>query len=739
MKKKETAVYLFIFIVSFFYYVNAWGSLERKVPEGPVDIEADNISYDSEKELYRASGNVLITFSGGYLKADSVLLYKVTKEALAEGHVIIESDRDILTGDSIQFNLDTKEGRVKDGTLFISENHFYLRGKEIKKTGESTYSLKEARATTCDGDRPDWQFKGSEVDVTIDGYGTLKNGTFQINNIPVLYLPYMVFPAKTTRQTGLLYPRISYSSEKMGWDLGIPFYWAISENTDATFYQRYMDKRGFQEGIEFRYYINENSLGTFYTDFLDDSLRNGFEDDSMVRDWREDQKRWSYYWNHETTFSPGFYLRTDMVKVSDNWYFEDFDSSNYYLDNYAEGVEKRFKKISFEGNKSLASLESKARLVKDWNLFNLTALVQYTDNFQSYSNDTTLQRYPEIAFSAINQPLLDSPVHFEMESYYDYYYRTTGYRGHYLDLYPIFSLPMRYGDYFEFTPSLGLRETKWDSVYSEADGAVPQEGKRGSREYYSFGGTVSSEVQRIFDIGGERIDKIRHGVRPEITYSYIPYVYQDDSADFVGFVNEANIATYTLTNTFTSRLKDDEGNISYREFFNLKLSQSYNIKEARRNLAGSTTKRRPFGNVIIDGTVDPFRYLTFDADAEYNVNSGEWMMTNYALTANDWRGDAMTAEYRYTKRSVEEINIALKAKLTEALSATYVFRRNELDNKYLETVYGFNYQSQCWGVEATYSDTSDDRRYMLVFSLYGIGKVGRVSKESVRTWSTGNE
>lgn len=733
-KKKDIIFFTWFFLVIFLCHADAWGALEKKVPEGPVDIEADNISYDSDKELYHASGNVLITFSGGYLKADRVVLHKVTKDAVAEGNVIIESDKDILTGESIRFNLATKKGKVNDGTLFISKNHFYLRGKEIEKKGDATYSLKEASATTCDGDRPDWQFTGSEVDVTIDGYGTVKHGTFQINNLPVLYLPYMIFPAKTTRQTGLLYPRISYSRDKLGWDLGIPFYWAISENADATFYQRYMDKRGFQEGVEFRYYISENSSGTFYTDYLDDSLRGGFEDDSMSRDWREDQERWSYYWNHETTFSPGFYLRTDLVKVSDNWYFEDFDSSNYYLDNYVEGGERRFKKVSFEGNKSLPSLESKARLVKDWDLFNLTALVQYTDNFQSYSNDTTLQKYPEIAFSAIQQPLFDSPVHFQMESYYDYYYRDTGYRGHYFDLNPIFSLPTRYGDYFEFTPSVGLRETKWDSVYSEASGDTPLEGKRGSREYYTLGATFSSEIHRIFSIGGERIDKIRHGVRPEITYSYIPHVYQDDLADFAGSVGEANIVTYALINTLTSRLKGDEGGISYREFFNLKLSQSYNIKEAKRNLAGSTTERRPFGNVVIEGTIDPFQYLTFDADAQYNVNAGEWEVTNYALGASDWRGDTVTAEYRYTKHSVEEINLALQAKLTESLSATYAFRRNELNDKYLETIYGLNYTRQCWSVAATYSDTADDRRYMLVFSLYGIGKVGKVSKKTARTW-----
>ncbi len=66
-------------------------------------------------------------------------------------------------------------------------------------------------------------------------------------------MPYLIFPAKTTRQTGFLFPRFAYSRDKNGLDVEIPFYWAVSDSADATFFQRYMEKRGFKEGVEFRY------------------------------------------------------------------------------------------------------------------------------------------------------------------------------------------------------------------------------------------------------------------------------------------------------------------------------------------------------------------------------------------------------------------------------------------------------------------------------------------------------
>jgi LPS-assembly protein len=221
------------------------------VPDTPkrVDIEAETLSYDSDSKTYRAHGNVVISFEGGFLKADHVTWDRLKDEATAEGHVFIKSGEDLLEGEKARFNIGSETGVVSDGKLFFDKNHFYLWGETIEKKSDATYFLKEGRATTCDGGDPDWIFTGSEVEVTIDGYGTVRNGTFQVSGVPVLYLPYMIFPAKTTRQTGLLFPRISYSSDKLGLDVGIPFYWVISENADATFYQRYMDKRGFQEGI----------------------------------------------------------------------------------------------------------------------------------------------------------------------------------------------------------------------------------------------------------------------------------------------------------------------------------------------------------------------------------------------------------------------------------------------------------------------------------------------------------
>ena len=694
-------------------------ALDRGMPSGPYEIEADSISFDRDSETYDAEGDVTIYFAGGYLKADSLVLRKISEKAIAEGNVMIADGADRMEGQRVEFNMADKSGIISDGKIFIEKNHLYLSGKKIEKKGDATYSLEEATVTTCDGDNPDWKITGERIDVTIDGYGTMTQGFFKVKDVPILYVPYMIFPAKTTRQSGLLYPRIAYSRDKLGLDLEIPLYWAISDEADATFYQRYMDKRGFQEGVEFRYCLGTSSFGTFYADFMNDHMDIVGVDEtgSLFRDWEGGQKRWSYYLDHETRFDSGVYLKASLKKVSDNWYFKDFDSHNYYLAHYDAAAQKRFSRVPFYGDKALPMLRSSVRLVKDWRLFNVTAQTQYTDNFQSYSNDDTLQKYPEITLTGIEQPLGGTPFHIAMESFYGYYYRTAGQRGHLFDMAPVLSLPIRVGSYFSFTPEIGVRETVWDSE----DTSGLTSGSHKSREVYHIAATLDSEVQRVFHVGGQSVDKIRHSIRPEITYRYVPNVEKADRPDFVDAVDEENRLLCALTNTLTARVKGENGAVSYREVLNLKLNQAYDIHEAKRNPDPGAQKRRPFSEIGMELDVSPNEYFYADIDSIYNVNAGECEEFNSAVTVLDARGDSAVFEYRYTQDELEELNLYLKAKVTERVGLNYVMRTNKMDNLNLETSCGVTYQKQCWQVTFEYRDSYDDREFMCIFSLFGLG------------------
>ncbi|MGZ6235857.1 MAG: lipopolysaccharide biosynthesis protein, partial [Syntrophales bacterium] len=125
-------------------------------------MEADSVAYNKEEDTYHAKGNVLIFFSGGVLLAESAILHKATNEAIAEGDVMLVSNGDILEGDRVEFNIESKTGVAYQGKMFFAANHFYIKGSKIEKTGEASYRFENATATTCDGDSPDWRLTGKE-------------------------------------------------------------------------------------------------------------------------------------------------------------------------------------------------------------------------------------------------------------------------------------------------------------------------------------------------------------------------------------------------------------------------------------------------------------------------------------------------------------------------------------------------------------------------------------------------
>ena len=692
----------------------------------PVHIEADTLSYEQDTDTYHAEGEVIIRYAGNILTSDSTALNSKTDEAFAQGQVVLKSKQDVMSGSRMKMHMPSQTGVLEEGQVFIAETHFYIKGDRIEKRGEATYHVVNGQATTCDGDAPDWRLTGKTMNVTVDGYGTITDGKFYTGKAPVFYTPFFLFPAKTERQSGFLFPhRMSFSSEKLGWDVGIPFYWAISKDTDATFYQRYMSERGFQEGAEFRY-ATESTTGVLYGDFLNDSKKITETSGNLSRNWQSNQQRWSFYWTQETRFDPTLNFRADVAKVSDNWYFKDFSSYNYFLDNYSLDQVQPFKRIAFVGDESLPSLTSTLRLVKSWQLFNLTALVQDTKDLTVASNDGTLQKYPEVTFTGAKAPLFGSPVNYEIASTYDYFYRGVGQKGQYLDINPTLSLPFNVGDYFQLTPFGGVQATLWRRDDTIEDGLA----KRGDREVYRAGASMTSEIHRVFNIGGVGLNRIRHGILPAVTYSYVPNALQDGLPNYAAAVGEQNAVTYALTNTLTAKYLDKAGNATYIEFLRFLLSQTYDIKAGAADTIPPGTERRPFSNIALELDFKPLPFLSFSARNQYNTYITNWSQANYDLGVTDWRGDSATVTYRYTQNSLEEINLLLAAPVTKSLGLTFNIKQDLLNERNIERAFGFTYVRQCWNVIFNYKtrnvldtngvDRTDDKTYEFKIAIVGL-------------------
>jgi LPS-assembly protein len=146
-----------------------------------------------------------------------------------------------------------------------------------------------------------------------------------------------------------------------------------------------------------------------------------------------------------------------------------------------------------------------------------------------------------------------------------------------------------------------------------------------------------------------------------------------------------------------------------------------------------SAERRYLSDMGVEVDFRPHPYLSFAARNQYSVYNG-WTVANYDMSISDWRGDSATLSYRYTLNAIEEIDINLKAVITEKLNATFISRRDKFNSRTIENTIGLVYQKQCWAVgldytktdslEITSAQTVTDTRFVLKLSLTGLGKFG---------------
>ena len=527
-------------------------------PKVPWQITADAVTYDAEATTYNAKGNVVIEKQATRLVADSVSFNHKAMTASAAGHVMMTVGEDILIGDRLELDLDQETGVIHGGSVFLNENHFYIRGERIEKTGKDTYRAEQASITSCDGDRPDWILSGRTLKVTIEGYGTADHAFFRVRDAPVLYTPYIVFPVKTKRQTGLLKPKVSVSS-RWGFSWDQPLFWAISDDTDATLYTQYMQKRGTKVGLEYRYALTDASYGAVMADGLQDrQIDDGTPE--ATRKWGYDGDAWDRpntdrYWlrgkiDQELPWDAK--ARLDLDIVSDQDYLTEFqdgrsgfnESRDYFRRVFGRDID------TYDEN----TRTNRLNINRTWSHYSLNGDLRWNDNVTKRrwedTNDT-LQQLPVIQFDGVKQQAFDTDVYWTLDSEYNYLYREDGPRGHRTDLYPRAYLPLKWKNYLSVEPSVGWRHTTWVMDRWEDESLD----RSTYRQIYDARLDLSTEISKIMGSPVKTVDRIRHRIKPRVVYEYIPDQDQSELPFFSDRdrLDGQNRVIYSLTNTFTAR------------------------------------------------------------------------------------------------------------------------------------------------------------------------------------------
>ncbi|MDL1970683.1 MAG: LPS assembly protein LptD [Candidatus Desulfofervidaceae bacterium] len=676
-----------------------WAELPPDISQLPVQITAQEITYNKAENVYEARGHVVIDQGERHIEADKVRVNLTTQKAFLKGHVLFKIGTDRIKAEEGEINLNTFQGVLYQAQVFIAQNHLYIRGDEIKKTGPQTYVIERAQITSCDGASPAWHFTAHRAKVTIEGKATASHVAFWAKSVPLLYVPYIILPAKTKRQTGFLFPFWAYS-ERDGTDVTLPFFWAIKPNMDATFYQRYMTHRGWMEGVEYRYLLNETDKGIIYFDYLNDKREDiDFIDDNLSR---TNKKRWWWRSKQEHVLPGNIYAQLDIDLVSDQDYLREFtEGFNNYRHCNREFL--RYFKRGLNTDETSLLRESTFSLTKNWTSYSLIGELHYTQNLDKTQDEYTFQRLPQVSFIRNDSPIFKNSLFLRWDTTYTNFWRPESTRGQRFHFAPTISLP--YGNkYVELLPQLTLMET----LYFTNDGD-------NDRFLYEASMEAKTNLWRSFSWPGHFI----HHLEPRIVYTYRPDVEQGDLPSFDGLdrLYKKNQITYTLTNYFLT-----ERDNRFHQVMRVSVSQTYDINEARRSLLPGQ-RRRPFSDVVLKAQLGPFWGIYLDTEGALSPYGEGITRGDADLNVTTKRGDRLRLTYQYRPEQTRDLGIELFAKLFPKWSIEAYNMRSFQYHQNIETRVSLQYQSQCWGVRFAYTDLYADRKFMIIFTLTGVGEI----------------
>ncbi|MBQ0711473.1 MAG: LPS-assembly protein LptD [Porticoccus sp.] len=309
---------------------------ERDYPEADLEPEKASLRVAStsteviQENVAHLQGKVQLTQGYRQIRSDFATVNQNERTVDLEGNVQFREPGLLLTGETAHANMDTKDIQVNDATYLFHESGVRGTADRLNRPSDDIFYIDNATYTTCEPGSSAWQLVSSKVDINPEtGIAHAKHVRLEVQDIPILYVPWIRFPTDDRRASGLLFPSFEVSDTN-GLDFAQPIYLNLAPNYDATLTPRYLEERGTMLEVEGRHLSRRTNTiigGAFLS-----SDDGGDEEDydpsevTSITD-HEGEDRWITSIDHIGSFGRRWRTNIDYTRVSDSDYFQDIGNT----------------------------------------------------------------------------------------------------------------------------------------------------------------------------------------------------------------------------------------------------------------------------------------------------------------------------------------------------------------------------------------------------------------------------
>jgi LPS-assembly protein len=710
----------------------------------PISLEGDEVESIGDG-IVLLRGNAELVQGRQRLTGDELRYNRSTDEIEGSGDVAWRSPAgDWLQTDFLKVQVPTQIGEagksefkmaarngINDDTESVAVQ---ARGSadQVFLEGAGVTRLKKVIYTTCAEGQDDVMLSASELELDQNtGRGVAKNLGVRFKGIPIFYFPALSFPINDKRKTGVLFPEFGSETDN-GFVFGIPWYWNIHEQMDATITPTWYTERGGQVKGELRY-MGEDVQGKFNGEFLPGDDKFNGEDRFLVK--AEHQQKLGENWTLNGIYND----------LSDTEYYNDFYND---IDFYSVFFVDRQASLSYRG---------------DWLNVGVRAF-QYKAVDTGFSEP--YERLPEVTVSTnFDEGPLD--IEYGLRASFVEFSHETFLNAQRFDATPFVELPLE-NTWGFFKPRVEIRHTQYNldgdnlqiqtsDPFVNAMGQV--EIPAGFTSFSELNDTNPSRTAPVFSLDAGLFFERRarwfgrdaiQTLEPRAFYAYAPEVDQSDLPLFdsseitynnFGEIYRANRFygadrvgdTNQLTFALTSRIDDSE---TGDRLLKASLGTVVFLKD-RKGLEGIDSRTGlPFARADnTDGIADVLgevhtqlgNNISAYAYLQWNTDASNVRQAQFDFNYNDGRR-FFALGYRYSDSSIEQIDVRAQLPITERWTVFGNDRFSVRDEENLETEVGFEYNGCCWRLRLFYQNrvrsTSNDRQSFLAeFELTGLARI----------------
>ena len=400
-------------------------------------FSANKLTYSQDNNIIEATGNVVAkNQEGKQISSDKIIYNKKTQQLSTFGNSKFTDDKSgALFAESFEYNLEKKIISAEKKVKFIDKekNTYYFSklntddkfdeiigfdinadlNKQNLKSGdkfnefiEPRFSgksasiknnitiVKDARFTTCKKTNETdgcayWNLNAGELIHDKEKKKiTYKNASLDLNNVPVLYLPYFAHPDPTVkRESGFLPPTLANLGGEIGSTMKIPYFYPVSQSADFT--------------VSPVYYFKQHPLllGEYREKFKngDISLEGGFTQGyKEVTTTKTDGSRHHLYGNLNLIFNEKILDQTIL-----NAKVQQVNNPTYLRVNKINSTNDGFKKNLIKEDDTKLTNEINLNSFGKTENFNIKAAT-YRDISVTKNSDQYSYLLPELSYSKYN-------------------------------------------------------------------------------------------------------------------------------------------------------------------------------------------------------------------------------------------------------------------------------------------------------------------------------------------------